>query len=402
VKLLHTSDWHVGKTLRNRSRADEHEQVLAEIVALAAAEAVDLVLVTGDLFDTAAPAPDAERLVYRTLADLAGRRDGTGDGHAGGREVIVLAGNHDNARRLQAIEPLLRAAGVTTRATFLPPDDGGVVRFDARSTGEPVQVACIPFLSQRHVVKADELMGGDSATHVSSYDARLRALVAVLTAGFDERSVNIVAAHAFVVGGQPGAGERAAHVAVDYAVSATAFPATAHYVALGHLHRPQKIAAACPTWYAGSPLQLDFGDETDAKRALVVEARVATPARVREVPLTSGRPLKTLSGTLAQLGALAGTTGDAYLRLRVRERPAPGLADDLRALFPDAVDVVLERPDAPVVDETGPGRQGRSPRELLAGFLTARGSSDDAVLELFGTLLEELEELEDAGAAPSA
>ncbi len=383
MKLLHTSDWHVGKTLRNRSRADEHEQALAEIVALAAAEAVDLVLVTGDLFDTAAPPPDAERLVYRTLADLA--RGGSG----AGPEVIVLAGNHDNARRLQAVEPLLRAAGVTTRATFVPPDEGGVVRFEARSTGEPVQVACIPFLSQRYVVKADELMGGDSATHVGSYDSRLRSLVSVLTAGFDERSVNLVAAHVFVVGAEPGAGERAAHIAVDYAMSATAFPGTAHYAALGHLHRAQKIAAACPAWYAGSPLQLDFGDESNAKQTLVVEARVGSPAQVRTVPLVAGRPLKTLTGTVAQLGALAGTTGDAYLRLRVREKPAPGLADDLRALFPDAVDIVIERPDT----VAGPGpesiRAGLAPRELLAAFLAERGASDDTVLGLFGELLEE-------------
>ncbi len=384
MKLLHTSDWHVGKTLRNRSRADEHEQVLAEIVALAVSETVDLVLVTGDLFDTAAPAPDAERLVYRTLADLAHGVSGAG------AEVIVLAGNHDNARRLQAVEPLLRAAGVTTRATFLPPDEGGVVRFTARSTGESVQVACIPFLSQRYVVKADELMRTDSAIHVASYDDRLRALVGVLTAGFDEHTVNLVAAHVFVVGAQPGAGERAAHIAVDYAMSATAFPGTAHYAALGHLHRPQKIAAACPTWYAGSPLQLDFGDESNAKQVLVVEAWVGSPAQVRAVPLTTGRPLKTLTGTVAQLGALAGTTGDAYLRLRVREHPSPGLADDLRALFPDAVDIVIERPaEAGTGADSRPSRAGLAPRELLAAFLAERGVPDGAVLGLFGELLEE-------------
>src|SRR5262249_17856292 len=96
MKIIHTSDWHVGRTLRGRSRADEHEAVLAEVARLARSENAALVLVTGDLFDTAAPAADAERIVYQALLDLA----------ATGATVVVLAGNHDNERRLQAVEPL--------------------------------------------------------------------------------------------------------------------------------------------------------------------------------------------------------------------------------------------------------------------------------------------------------
>ena len=88
MRILHTSDWHVGKTIRGRSRADEHIAVLAEIAAIASAEDVDLVLVTGDLFDTAAPTAESERIVYRALLDLAAT-DAT---------VIVLGGNHDNDR----------------------------------------------------------------------------------------------------------------------------------------------------------------------------------------------------------------------------------------------------------------------------------------------------------------
>ena len=97
VKILHTADWHVGKTLRGRSRADEHRGVLDEIVAITRDEAVDLVLVAGDQFDRAVPSPESEQIVYDALLRLART----------GAHVVVIAGNHDNPRRLAAVKPLL-------------------------------------------------------------------------------------------------------------------------------------------------------------------------------------------------------------------------------------------------------------------------------------------------------
>ena len=101
MRLLHTSDWHVGKTIRGRSRADEHRAVLAEIVGLAEEHSVDLALVAGDLFETASPSAEAEAIVCRALLDLAGM----------GAAVAVIAGNHDNGRKLQAVAPVFSAAG---------------------------------------------------------------------------------------------------------------------------------------------------------------------------------------------------------------------------------------------------------------------------------------------------
>ena len=95
--VLHTSDWHVGKAIRGHSRADEHRAVLAEIAGVAAEHTVDLVVVAGDLFETSAPTPESESIVYRALLDLA----------ATGAEVVVVSGNHDNAHRLRAVAPLL-------------------------------------------------------------------------------------------------------------------------------------------------------------------------------------------------------------------------------------------------------------------------------------------------------
>jgi len=383
VKILHTSDWHVGRLLRGRSRSDEHEAVLAEIAAIAAAEAVDLVLVTGDVFDSAAPTAEAERIAYAGLLALAEVCT----------PVVVLSGNHDNERRLQAVAPLLGLGRIVTRASFRSAADGGVVEGETAGR-ERWRVACVPFLSQRWVVHAADLLdpGKDAADHTGTYRARVGRLLAALTAGFTTDAVNLVAAHLHVDGGMLGGGERAAHTIFEYAVSPAAFPATAHYVALGHLHRPQAVPGPCPMRYAGSPLQLDFGETADSKSVAVVDARVGHPAVVREVPLSAGRRLRTLTGTLAELEPLADEVGDDWLKVVVREPARVGLVDDVRDRFPQAVDVVVEAPAAPSGGPRRPGaeaRRGRSPSELFAEYLAERGVADPRLGALFGRLLDD-------------
>ena len=108
MRFLHTADWHVGRTIRGQSRADEHRAALAELAAVARDQEVDAVLVCGDVFDTAAPSPESEQIVYRALLDLAST----------GARVIVLAGNHDSDRRLQAVQPLIELGAVITRPVF--------------------------------------------------------------------------------------------------------------------------------------------------------------------------------------------------------------------------------------------------------------------------------------------
>jgi exonuclease SbcD len=385
VKILHTADWHVGRTLRGRSRAEEHRAVLEEIADIAADEGVDVVLVCGDLFDTAAPTPEAERIVYQALLDLART----------GASVVVIAGNHDNPRRLQAVEPLLDLGRVITRPLFRSPAEGGVLEIASRAGDETAQVAVVPFLSQRHVIRAEQLLDPDldAAAHHQTYDARLRSLVEALCAGVGPDTVNLVAAHLTAAGGLLGGGDRAAHTGFAYEVGSHAFPASAHYVALGHLHRSQAVPGPCPIHYSGSPLQLDFGEVHDTKAVMVVEAHPGAPAEVHPVELRSGRRLRTIRGTFAELEPLAGSTEDDYLKIIVREAPRVGLADDVRQLFPEAVDVVIERPDGPAgVDGRvrRVERHGRKPTELFADYLGEQGIDDPALLGLFADVLEEV------------
>lgn len=398
MRLLHTSDWHVGKAIRRNSRADEHQAVIDEIVGLVGERQVDLVIVAGDLFDTASPAAESEAMVYRGLLDMA----------RAGAQVAVIAGNHDNARRLRAVAPVFEAAGrvhLVTEPTR--PDEGGVLRLTGPG-GEEVRLALLPFVSQRGVVRAKDLMEAAAYENAQAYAERMRLLIEALCAGFEADTVNILAAHAFVHGGRLGGGERAVHFVEDYALSAQAFPATAGYVALGHVHRPQKIPGAAPIWYCGSPLQLDFGEEDQAKQVNLVDIEPGKPPTVTAVPLTSGRALRTLTGTMDELAAAVadgggtgadgngtGEDGDRgdWLRVVVRGSRRPGLADEVRELFgPRVVDVQVEDDSAPARPRAR--RAGRAPAELFDEFMAERNVDDDRVRALFAELLDAEQEPE--------
>jgi exonuclease SbcD len=368
----------VGKTLRGKSRNDEHRDVLAELTRLADERRVDLVLVAGDVFDSAAPTADAENIVYRALLDLSEVAP-----------VVIVSGNHDNERRLQAVEPLLRLGRITTRAAFEEPEKGGVLKLET-SSGERAQVALLPWLSQRYIVGASELMKRDAFEHAGDYAERLTAIIKWLCEGFSPDTVNLIAGHMMVDGGVLGGGERLAHTIFEYCIYATAFPANAHYVALGHLHRAQQLGSQPPVWYCGSPLQLDFGETEDQKCALVVEATASTPARVEQVPLRSGRHLRKIVGTMADLEAIAGTTGDDYLRVVVRGDARAGLAEDVRELFGEnTVDVMIQT-DADLQLGLDPrAHESKSPKELFREYLGELKAADERVIALFDELLEE-------------
>ena len=378
MKILHTADWHVGRTLRGRNRADEHRAVLDEIVTIAQDEAVDLVLVAGDQFDRAVPAPESEEIVYDALLRLART----------GAQVVVIAGNHDNPRRLTAVRPLLELASVTSASFVAPPDKGGVVRLATRS-GETACIALFPFQSKRGIVQAEALMAQDPDDHQKEYADRCRAIARALCGGFTADTVNLVVAHLTVVGAMAGGGERTAHI-FDYYVPADIFPVSAHYVALGHIHKPQRIPGRCPIWYAGSPFALDFGETHGEHCVMLIQAEAGQPAHVQQVPLKTGRALTTIRGHSLQLEQLAGTTGDDFLRVIVEEAPSPGLSERVRDLFPNAVDVIVAQPGETRTERKAidPGEL-RDPRTQFQRYLKERGVDGDELTRLFGELLEE-------------
>lgn len=381
MKILHTSDWHIGKILKGQSRVEEQVAVLGEIVSIAAAEQPDLVIVAGDLYETAAPTADTKKIVVRALSAL--RR------HAGA--VIAIAGNHDHGGEIDALRPWADEAGVTLRGSVGKATDHLVT--GVTKDGEAWRMAALPFVSQRFAVRASEMFELSSAEASATYADHVARLYAALTSGFDDGSetVNLAVAHLTVVGGKLGGGERDAHTIEAYAVPSMVFPRSTHYVALGHLHRRQQVLGPCPIYYSGSPLALDFGEEENTPSVSIVETTAHTAAKIRPVPITSALPLRTLRGSLTELAA-AKVDENAWLRVYVREKPRAGLKEEVQALLPRALEVRVDTEALPALEPATntTARSGRSPNELFGEYLAARGVVDEAVGALFNELHDDV------------
>lgn len=347
--------------------------MLSEIAALAAENRVDLVVIAGDLFDVGAPTPESESIVFRALLDLAEIAP-----------VVAVAGNHDNARRLEAIRPLLGLGRITVGAGLARPEEGGVVSLP----GLDCRIALVPWTSQRGIVRADDLMHLDPDDHGGQYAERMRSVVAALCSDFTPSTVNIVLGHVMVHGGLEGGSERQAHI-FGYAVPPSVFPSSLSYVALGHLHRQQKIPNPVPTWYSGSPLQLDFGEAGDPKGAILIDVEPGLPASIEQLTLEGGRRLELVRGTVEQIATQVEAVGDAYIKAVVEEPSRSGLANEVRGLSESIVDVVLAQPVEPAGREPAPQRLDRPDPEVFAEYLESKNVHDPAVVTMFTELLDE-------------
>lgn len=383
MRFLHTGDWHVGRTIRRRQRLDETREVLQQIVRIAESESVDAVLVCGDTYETFAPSAEAERIVYDTLLGLT---------QTIGVPVVLVAGNHDYAKRLTAVEGLLQAVNVHVSAEPRRPQEGGIIELSSRDGAEQGQIAVLPWITERRLFGAEEMMGLQEEPH-KAYAEQIPRLLQELCAHFDQAKVNLLAAHLLISGARPGGGERELTIGEIFAITAAALPTTPQYIALGHVHRPQEAPGApIPTRYAGSPLQLDFGDVNQQKSVTIVDVEAGKPARAREIPLTKGRRLIDIHVALSELESQAGADEGAYARVFLEcDGPAPGLIERVQEVLPNAVEIRLvyqrEDPERRVSDY-----RSMTPAELFSSYYQKRHGAepDEQLLTRFNELFEEV------------
>lgn len=261
-RLLHTSDWHLGKLLGDKPRHDEHERFLGWLLQAVREHAVDAVIVAGDVFDVASPPQSALRQYYEFVSTL----------HAqGGCTLLVVGGNHDSATQLEAPRDVLRAlrahvvgamaAEPAKRIVWLP---------DAHNP--QVAVAALPFLRDRDLRTAESGEGeGDIRAALRAGIARRYEEAAQALRDLAPGVPAIATGHLTVASASPSDSERDIHVGGLGAVEAALFPPDFSYVALGHFHRPQASASHPHVRYSGSPLPLSFSESGDAKSVQIVD-----------------------------------------------------------------------------------------------------------------------------------
>ena len=382
MRILHTSDWHVGKRLGRHDRMDEYRQVLAEVERIADEREVDLVLVSGDIWDRPVPPMDALALGLQTLLRLGERRP-----------VVAVAGNHDSPDLFEALAPLLRPFRVFLIGDIKRPDAGALL--GPPELGVPAVVAGLPFLREGRVV---DFMR-DTGEWYRAYAERIASIAArynealVARAGAD--AVPVLMAH-FMVGGvrvdrSAPRGERELHMGDAYAATSQAIPPGPQYVAMGHIHAPQAVPGApVPAEYAGSLLSLDFGEAGEEKRVVIVEAEPGRLAVAETVPLVAGRRLARVSGTWDQIEARTDELAELYCDLTVTTSGTDTtLAERARETFPFLVKVRASRPATAAAERLVKG--ARTWEELYADYYR-REHEENAPPELRDLFREVLEE----------
>ncbi|WP_410587670.1 exonuclease SbcCD subunit D [Amycolatopsis sp. lyj-23] len=352
MRFLHTSDWHVGRTFHGADLLAEQEAVLGHLADLVAGEAIDAVLVAGDIYDRAVPSAEAVRVATKAVARI----------RAAGAQLVVTPGNHDSAPRLGAFAEFAAAGGLHLRTTVA----GLAEPVLLEDTHGPVAVYGIPYLEPepaRHALGVPDARG-----HTGVLTEAMRRIRADLETRPGVRSV--VLAHAFVTGGEPTDSERTIAVGGVEQVPGSVFDGV-DYAALGHLHGPQTLAEHLR--YSGSPLAYSFSEARQRKSVWLVDLDEHGLAEVRRHELPVPRALATLTGEIDDL--LQDPAHDIYLghflsvTVTDRVRPVDAMRR-LRERFPYAVHLEW----APTGGHGAPLRysdavRGRSDIEVSRSFL---------------------------------
>jgi len=299
VKILHTSDWHLGRSLYGRKRYDEFFEFLEWLGTTIESENIDALLVAGDIFDTSTPSNRAQELYYRFLCRVAA---------SSCRHIVVIAGNHDSPSFLNAPKELLRALNVyVVGAMTENPEDEVIVLKNEQNHPQAI-VCAVPYLRDKDIrtVEPGETIDDKNAKLVlglKNHYTEVCAIAEQKQAGFEKDghpAIPIIAmGHLFTAGGKTvdGDGVRELYVGSLAHVGEDVFPSSIDYLALGHLHVPQCVGNAEHIRYCGSPIPMGYGEATQEKKVIVAQFNTTTPT-IQEVLVPCFQPLERIVGSL--------------------------------------------------------------------------------------------------------
>jgi DNA repair protein SbcD/Mre11 len=292
VRILHTADWHLGKNLEGFSRLSEQEQFIEELISICNNEKIDLIIIAGDVFDTINPPALAEKLFYRSLKELSLN---------GERPIIAIAGNHDNHERLVASSPLASELGIILIGSYTTLIEKGkygtncivencgegFISIDLK--GEKLVALTMPYASESRLNKL-MFTDVDESEVQKSYSNKISEMFEANEIHYTDDSINIAIGHFHITNGEITNSERDISLGGVYAVNYRALPAKSQYIAMGHLHRMQKIKKSI--YYSGSPIQYSKSEASHEKYVNVVDLKAGIPPIINKVKLTNYKPIE--------------------------------------------------------------------------------------------------------------
>ncbi|MBU3155570.1 exonuclease SbcCD subunit D C-terminal domain-containing protein [Clostridium estertheticum] len=413
MRILHTSDWHLGKTLEQYSRLEEQEEFLKEFIEIVKDNDIDLVLIAGDIYDNGNPPAKAEKMFYSTISDITS---------SGKTAVLVIAGNHDNPERLVAASPLAYEHGVILLGEpksiarqgvfgeFKTDNDydfeiieSGEGYIELSIRGEKAVILTLPYPSEKRLneVLSTELNDEDRQR---SYSDRIGELFDDLSLKYRDDTINLVISHLYVMGGEESGSERSIQLGGSLSVSPTKFPKKAQYCALGHLHRPQKVPGTKgKIRYSGSPIQYSKSEINYSKGAYLVDVKAGADAEISNILFRNYKPIEIWKCDSTE-EALEKCKFDGekkiwvYLEIKTKEIISTENIKEMKRLRPDIVSI------QPIIDEIEDSKElneslrEKSMEEMFKEyFVLAKGGLEPTseLMELFLSIALDEEETKD-------
>ena len=386
MRILHTADWHIGHRLYEQPRIEEHRQFLDWLLTTLQENAIDVLLVAGDIFDSALPSSEATDLYYQFLFRLY-RETHT---HA-----VITAGNHDSPMRLAAPREFLRMGRI--HVVGLASEAAACV-VNLPSENPSVSIAAVPYLSENEL---SHISFETEPERAERYRERLKTFYRQCVECMPPELPKILMGHLFVHGGRVGDSERNIQIGGATAMQISDFPDGVAYVALGHLHRPHTISGASyPVQYAGSPLPLRFNEANYTKKVYLLDVPTAGDVQVEEIEVPVFKELCTVTGNLNEVrsAAMLPEWDGKYIQIQLTlDRPEVGISDEIREMFDqrggDVLSVEVELP-AQTKRQEIPIEDMQQPTEIFEQFYKEKfsDSPDELMTETFNELLQLVEE----------
>ena len=401
MRILHTADWHLGKSLEKRSRIDEQRKFLDDFIEIAKENDIDLVIIAGDIYDSSNPPAIAEKMFYDTLKKISDN---------GKRLILIIAGNHDNPERLVASAPLAREHGIIMVGTLKTIIDTGnygrhkIINsgegfIEIEINGEKAVILAVPYLSEKRLNEVLYKDMDSDEERIKSYSDRVFSLFDSLKDNYREDTINLLVSHLYAMGSEESGSERSIQLGGSYIVNCECFPKEAQYIALGHVHKPQLVPGTNKkARYSGSPIHYNKKEVSYNKKCFVVDVKANEEANVKEIYFKVYKPIEiwkceNFDDALLKCEENKDRECWVYLEIKVDRYMREDEIKKLKELKKDILEITPIIENIHRDDESAISLSEKSFEELFIDFYKKErmGEPDKEIIDLFLNLVYEEE-----------